>query len=189
MPRTDPETLFLVGRVTQPHGVQGEMKVRPETDDPERFGLLDRVFVGADAARASRTEREVDGVRFQQMKNGTTAVLLSLADVDSREAAGDLRGQSVFAHEDDLPPLEDGEVFVHDLIGMTVVVLDEDEQPTGETVGTIRDVFEGGATFLFAVQREGRPDLLVPDVEAIVREVDAEAREIRILPPDGLLDL
>jgi len=189
MPRINPESLFLVGRVTQPHGVRGEMKVRPETDDPERFGLLDRVFVGADATRAARTEREVRSVRFQSMKNGTVAVLLGLADVTTREAAGDLRGQDVYAHEDDLPPLDEGEVFIHDLIGMTVVVVDEDDQPTGETVGTVRDVYETGASFLFAVAREGRPELLVPDVEPVVREVDAEAREIRILPPDGLLDL
>lgn len=189
MPSFDPDSLLLVGRVTQPHGVHGEIKVRPETDDPERFGLLDRVFVGADARRAARAEREVDGVRFQTMKNGTVAVLLSLVGVDSRDAAGDLRGQAVFALEDDLPPLEEGEVFVHDLIGMTVVMVDDDDQPTGETVGTVRDVYESGASFLFAVAREGRGDLLVPDVPAIVREVDPEAREIRILPPDGLLDL
>ena len=123
------------------------------------------------------------------MKNGTTAVLLALTGVDSREDAADLRGQSVFAHADDLPPLEDGEVFVHDLIGMAVVVVDEDGQPTGETVGEVRDVLETGASLMFSVARDGRADLLVPDVPPIVREVDTEAREIRILPPDGLLDL
>ncbi|MEM6326983.1 MAG: ribosome maturation factor RimM [Bacteroidota bacterium] len=189
MSRTDPDTLLLVGRVTQPHGVHGEMKVFPETDDPARFADMERVFVGADARRAARTTREVEGVRFQSMKNGTVAVLLALADVTTREGAGALRGQMVYAHADDLPPLEDGEVFVHDLIGMTVVVVDEDDHPTGETVGTVRDVFETGASFLFSVAREGRPDLLVPDVEPIVRAVDAEAREIRLFPPDGLLDL
>ena len=186
---TDPESLFLVGHVTQPHGVRGEMKVRPETDDPARFGLFDRLFIGADARGAARQERDVKGVRFQSMKNGSVAVLLTLEDVDSREAAADLRGLQVFAHEDDLPPLDEGEVFVHDLIGMTVLVVDEDDEPTGETVGTVRDVFDSGATFLLSVAREGRPDLLVPDVEPIVRAVDPEAREIRVFPPEGLLDL
>ena len=186
---TDSDRLFLVGRITQPHGVMGEMKVRPETDDPARFGLFDRLFVGPDAAGAARREREVTGVRFQHMKNGTVAVLLRLADVESREAAGDLRGMDVFAHEDDLPPLDEGEVFVHDLIGMRVLVVDDEGEPTGEVVGTVRDVFDSGATFLFSVAREGRPDLLVPDVDPIVRVVDAEAREIHIVPPEGLLDL
>ena len=189
MLRVNPDDLFLVGQVTLPHGVHGEMKVRPETDDPARFALFERIYIGADAPRAARSEREVEGVRFQTMKNGTTAVLLGLAGVDTREDAADLRGQSVFAHVGDLPPLEDGEVFVHDLIGMSVVVVDEKEQPTGETVGEVRDVLETGASLMFSVAREGRPDLLVPDVPPIVRAVDTDAREIRILPPDGLLDL
>ncbi|OZC03170.1 ribosome maturation factor RimM [Rubricoccus marinus] len=189
MPETDSDALFLVGRITQPHGVRGEMKVRPETDDPERFGLFDRLFIGPDARTAARREQDVQSIRFQQMKNGTTAVLLTLKTVTSREDAGDLRNQNVYAHEDDLPPLADGEVFVHDLIGMTVVIVDEDDEPTGETIGTVRDVFESGASFLYSVTRDGQPDLLIPDVEPIVRSVDGEAREIRVFPPDGLLDL
>ena len=185
----DPDRLLLIGRVTQPHGVRGEMKVRPETDDPARFAELDRVFIGSEAREAARRERPVEGVRYQGMKNGTVAVLLAVEGVDTREDAADLRGADVFAHEADLPPLAEGEVFVHDLIGMTAVVVNEDDEPTGETIGTVRDVYENGASFLFAVARDGRPDLLVPDVEPVVRKVDAEARQIHVLPPDGLLDL
>ncbi len=186
---TDPDALFLVGRITQPHGVRGEMKVRPETEDPDRFGLFDRLFIGPDAKAAARREQDVKTVRFQTMKNGTVAVLVTLDDINTREDAGDLRGQNVYAHEDDLPPLAEGEVFVHDLVGMTVLIVDEDDEPTGDTIGTVRDVFESGASFLYSVARDGQPDLLIPDVEPIVRLVDADAREIHVFPPDGLLDL
>lgn len=185
----DPDDLFLIGQVTQPHGVHGEMKVRPETDDPARFVEIERMYFGADPRAAARKAFAVDTVRYQTMKNGTVAALVAVEGIDSREEAGDLRGTKVFAHADDLPPLAEGQVFVHDLIGMTVVLVDEDDELTGETLGTVRDVFENGASFLFSVIREGQPDLLVPDVPPIVRAVDAEAREIRVFPPDGLLDL
>ncbi|MEL6615077.1 MAG: ribosome maturation factor RimM [Bacteroidota bacterium] len=185
----DPDDLFLIGQVTQPHGVYGEMKVRPETDDPDRFVEIERVFLGADPRAAVRSAHTVESVRYQPMKNGTVAALVGVEGVDSREAAADLRGTKVYAHVDDLPPLAEGEVFVHDLIGMTVVLVDEDDAPTGETLGTVRDVFESGASYLFSVARDGLHDLLIPDVEPIVRSVDADAREIRVFPPNGLLDL
>ena len=174
-----PDTLLLVGTVGRPHGVGGEVKVIPETDDPERLRGLDRVFVGAtpEAAR----ERVVEGLRFQPNKHGVAA-LIRFAGVAGREGAELLRGQSVYASESDLPPLEDGEVFIHDLIGLAVFTEDD------EAVGTVTDVMLGGAQDLLVIQRDGKPDALVPDVDEIVTLIDLDAERITIAPPEGLLD-
>ena len=176
--------LLLMGRVGRPHGVRGEMKVTPETDDPARFELLDRLFVGA-TAEAAR-ERAVAGVRFQFPK-GRTVVLLSLEGVDDLDVAETLRGQNLYADAADLPPLEEGEAYLHDLVGLVAFHVGDDGEPTGEPLGTVHDVLDG-AQLLFAVRREGRPDVLVPDVEAIVAGVDLEGRRLLLHPLEGLFD-
>ena len=161
--------------------------MRPETDDPDRLVDLARVFVGPDAARAA--EREVESVRFQYPKGGRTVVLLGLADVTDREGADAQRGLGVYAHPDDLPALIEGEVFVHDLIGLRVETVASDGEGEPNVLGEVRDVLEGGAALLIVVSRDGQPDVLVPDVPEIVLSVDLDAGRILIDPPDGLLDL
>src|SRR5690606_12968758 len=114
-------------------------------------------------------------------------VLRRLGGVDAREDAEALRGLSVYAAEADLPPLEAGEVYLHDLIGLTAWTVDEAGEPA-EAVGIVRDVLEGGAQLLFVVARDGVPDVLVPDVPEIVRAVDVGAGRLLLDPPEGLFD-
>ena len=173
-----PDTLLLVGTVGRPHGVSGEVKVIPETDDPDRLRDLQRVFVGT-SVEAAR-ERAITGMRFQPNKHGVAA-LVKFEGVVGREGADLLRGQFVYAVEDDLPPLEEGQVYVHDLIGLAVVTED------GEAVGTVTDVMLG-AQDLLVVKRDGKPQALIPDVDEIVTLVDLDAEQITIAPPEGLLD-
>ena len=176
--------LLLMGRVGRPHGVRGELKAVPETDDPQRFTGLARVFLGASEATAN--EVAVEGVRFQYPK-GRTVVLLALAGVDSVEAAEDLRGQLLFAHPDDLPPLDEGEAFLHDLVGLDVFVVGEDGDEAGATpLGTVRDLYDG-AQLLFAIRRPGKPEVLLPDVDEFVVRLDLDARRLYVRPPEGLL--
>lgn len=171
-------SLLLVGVCGAPHGVRGEVKVIPETDDPGRLIGLDRLWLGP--AAASARERAVDSVRLQTTKRGEIA-LVHLDGVSTPEEAGTLRHLLVFAHEDDLPPLEDGEVFLHDLIGLTALV-------DGEPVGTVSNVLDATAQPLLVIKRDGRPDALVPDVPEIVAEVDLDAGTLTLTPPEGLLD-
>ena len=180
---TDPDRLLLMGRVTRPHGVRGEIKVAPDTDDPQRFDGLERLFLGADPASAR--ERAVEHVRFQYPK-GRTVVLLSIADVDSVEAADDLRGLQVYADPDDLPALEEGQAFLHDMIGLTVIEVDADGAEVGE-MGTVRDLYDG-SQLLFAIARPGGPDVLLPDVDEFVVRLDLDARRLYVRPPEGLVE-
>ncbi len=108
-------------------------------------------------------------------------MLLSLAGSVTRESAEALRGLSVFADVDDLPPLADDEVFLHDLIGFEVVHAD-----TGASLGTVRDLYDG-AQLLFAIEPPGGGDLLLlPDVEEFVIETDVPGRRLAVRPPEGL---
>ena len=181
---TDPDRLLLMGRVGKTHGVRGEVKVMPETDDPQRFADVERLFLGPtpEAAR----EIAVEGVRYQYPK-GRTVILLALDGVETMEAAEDLRNLHLYADPDDLPPLEDGEAYVHDLIGLDVYEADESGAPAAEPFGTVRDLYDG-AQLLFAIGRDGKPDVLLPDVEEFVVSVDVEAGRMVVRLPDGLVD-
>ena len=85
--------LLMVGRIIRSHGVLGEVKVLPESDDPERLLELSEIFVGTDEATA--TSHAVESARFQQSKKGL-AVLMKLKDVSGRDSADALRQQVVF---------------------------------------------------------------------------------------------
>lgn len=184
MSSVPPDSLLLMGRCGRAHGIRGEVKVIPETDEPERFETLKRVFVGETPERAA--ERPVEAVRFQPQK-GRTVVLLRLGGIGTREDAETLRGQAVFAAEADLPALDEGAVFFHDLIGLAVWTVDDDGAPLAQA-GTVADVLEGAAQLLFVVVRDGAPDVLVPDVPEIVRAVDLPAGRLLIDPPEGLFE-
>ncbi len=175
----NPETLLLVGRVGKTHGVQGEVKVIPETGDPERFAALETVFLGQQPEDAA--PHSVLSVRFQQSKRGLT-VILKLDGIETMEQAAALRRRAVFAFEGDLPPLADDEFFLHDLIGLDVVT----EQ--GEAVGAVKDVLELRAHRVYVIARPGKPDAMIPAVPAFIADVDVDGAQLVVRLIEGLLD-
>ena len=180
----DPDRLLLMGRVGRTHGVRGEMKVVPDTDDPQRFADLERLYIGETEKNAR--EIAVESVRFQYPK-GRTVVLLALDGVETLEAAEALRNHLLYADPDDLPSLAEGEAYFHDLVGLDVVLVDEDGEPVGDPVGTVRDLYDG-AQLLFAIAREGKPEVLLPDVDEFVVRLDLDARRLYVRPPEGLFE-
>ena len=174
----DRPVLREMGRIVRPHGVMGELKVAPETDDPDRFHSLESVYVGAD--EASATSFDILSVRLQPSKYGIT-VLLALNGVTDRQAAEKLLKQRVFAREEDLPELDDGEFYYSDLIGLPVFALD------GAEVGSVKDVFERPGQDLLVIERPSGGQVMVPLVPDLVPEIDMVEGRIVIDPVDGLL--
>jgi 16S rRNA processing protein RimM len=181
MSETERDSLLLVGVCGPPHGIRGEVKVIPETDDPERLLGLERVWVGTSLEEAR--PREIVGARFHTSKRGLV-VLMQFRGADTPEAAEALRKHRVYAHEDDLPALDEGDLYLHDLVGMAVLL----EENGAEPIGEVAEVIEGVAQDLLVVRRPGQPDALVPDVPEIVVAVDPEAGTLTLRPPEGLLD-
>ncbi|MEX0821575.1 MAG: ribosome maturation factor RimM [Rhodothermales bacterium] len=173
------DTLLLMGRIWRPHGLDGEVKIIPETDDPKRFEDLEVVHTGR---TASTTEtRAVEKVRFQTTKKGTL-VIVKLEGVDSREKAAELNKSSVFVRREDVPPLADDEYFVHDLIGLTAV-LDE-----GGEIGLVDNVLDLPGQNVLVIAREGREPAMVPAVPEFVRSIDLTSGRVVIRPIEGLLE-
>lgn len=173
-----PTGYAVVGRVRKPHGLHGELVVEVLSDEPEAvFAAGRRVSLGsADAVPSGDAHLVSRGRPFKD------TWLVTLSDVGDRNAAESLRGAHLLVPLDDLSPLDDDEVFIHDLPGMNVVHVD------GTPVGVIDDVTRLPHGLLIEV-RTARGVLSVPFVEPIIASVDRNARVITIDPPDGLLEL
>ncbi len=169
------EDFLRVGVVTTTHGVHGEVKVYPTTDDPKRFLDLERVFVDEQNVR---TEREIEGVKF--FKN---MVILKLSGIGDMDRAAKLRGAELYVSREDAVPLEEGEYYIADLLGMEVV---SDE---GEVLGHVQDVIETGANDVYMVRRPKGKPLLLPAIPDCVLDIDVEAGRMRVHIMEGLLEL
>ena len=173
------EELLRVGRVWRPHGVRGECKIIPESDDPERLMELDAIYLGPDAGRATRYA--VESARMQRVKRGPL-VLFGLEDIEDRDQAAALRGAGVFAEASSLPGPGDQEAYIHDLIGLPVV------DTEGAPVGTLTDILQPSAQYIYVVTTgEGR-DIMIPAVETFIKEVDFENEKITVNLIEGLFE-
>lgn len=161
---------IAVGRINSPWGVRGHVKVTPLTHNPERLAVGSRVLV----AGVPRTIKDVKSPR------GFPCILFE--GITGTDAANRLRDALIEIDEDELPPLPEGEYYIHDLIGLRVVAT------TGEELGTLDDVLETGANDVYLVKRPGQKDLLVPVIDDVVIEVDLDAGTVTIEVIPGLLD-
>lgn len=173
-PQSQQPDYVIIGRITKPHGVRGAVKVEPITDDPNRFSLLDKVYVGSE-------DKPGDAVDIERVQFQNKLLILSLANVTSREAADALRGKYLHIPADQALDLPDGSVYIYDLIGLKVVT------NKNEFVGTVKDFQEYPANDMFVIENDGR-EYLIPDVPDIVQDVNIEDGTIIINPIDGLLD-
>lgn len=171
---------LIVARVRKPHGIRGELSVQVETDRPGVVFRPGRVLLVADA-RGRPSGETLTVERTRPFKGGLLLKAAEHAGLTPEVEA--LRGRTLVARRDELET-EAGadEPFYHELVGMRV-------EAGGETVGTVRELFEAPAGLLLEVRREGRHPLLLPYVDEVVRRVDREAGVVEIDPPPGLLDL
>ncbi|MBN1540831.1 16S rRNA processing protein RimM [candidate division KSB1 bacterium] len=164
----------IVGTVLRPHGIRGELKVAAETDDPQRFNRLDRVFLRL-------PDGEFRQAQIEHVKIIDRGLLVVFKGIDTRTAAETLRGATIEIPGSKVLPLPEGKYYYFELIGLQVVTQD------GELVGTIKDIVSYPANDVYVVAT-GERDILVPDSPDIIREIDVRNRRLVIHPMPGLLD-
>ena len=151
---------LLLGTVVRPQGVRGEVKLRHETDDPERFAALQTVYL-----RAGETYRPL---RVLAARAVGAEAYLTLEGVIDREAAEALRGQEVYVDRAHARPLAPGETFIADLLGAQAT----DTQ--GRPVGVLRDVLQNGGVDVLVFDTP-RGTLMAPFLKRLVLALDTEA--------------
>lgn len=179
MPDASRPELVIVGRVRRAHGIRGEVAVELLTDEPDAvFAPGRRVFAGTVTGDQAPDRLELHVVRSSPFKGG---LLVAFREIADRNAADLWRDRFLLVPDDELTPPAEGELYLHDLLGMRVARVD------GEPVGTVADVYELPQGLVLEVDR-GRGSVLVPFDDRTVVEVDEDERLIRIDPLPGLLD-
>jgi 16S rRNA processing protein RimM len=166
------DDFLLVGTIGLPFGVRGQVKLHAITSRPEHLRRLKTLYLGDD-----RLPIAVRGLT--QQKPGI--LVLTLAGIDSRNAAENLRNVDVYIHPHDAAPLEEDEYYLHDLPGMQV------ETTSGELLGTVKEVLETGANEVLVVSRPEGGEVLIPMIRDVVKRLDVEQKQIVIEPMEGLL--
>ena len=175
-PKAQNPKYLVIGQITKPHGVRGELRVDVTTDLPERYHQLETVLI-AKNERQTPQEMVVDSVRFHQEK-----ALIKFVGYNYRDQVEGFRKWLVLIPTEEAIPLEDGEFFYYQLIGMEMVT---DE---GEPVGVVKEIIQTGANDVFVVSHREKGELLIPDTEEVVTNVDADLRTITIHIIPGLLE-
>lgn len=168
------EQFLRVGVISSTHGVRGEVKVFPTTDDPERFKLLKKVIL--DTGREHQT-LEIQGVKF--FKN---MVILKFKGYDNINDIEKYKGMDLLVSREDAVPLGEDENFIVDLIDMTVVT------DKGETLGTLVDVMQTGANDVYVVETPQKKEVLLPAIKDCILDVNVEEKRMLVHVLEGLLD-
>ena len=171
-----PHDLVEIGTLTRPHGIRGEMRVDYYADSVD---LLRGDAVYLQAGSQPPRKVTVDTVRLHQ---GTP--LVRFTEAPDRTSAEYLRGQALLVPESSLPELEDDEMYLNDLMGLSVVL-----DTTGETLGVLEHVLFHGEQEVWSIQTPAGKEILLPAVPEFVADIDLDAAVIRITPPEGLLEL
>ena len=167
------EDLLQVGAITQTHGIRGEVKVFPLTDDVGRFKK--GISLILDLGR-SRLDLEVETVKFFKQ-----FVILKFKGIDNINDIERYKRCPLLVERKDAVELEEDEYFIADMIGIEVVT--EDDKP----FGTLKDVMETGANDVYVIDTDEHGEVLVPAIRECIMDVDIENQKMKIHLMDGLI--
>ena len=166
------EQFLQVGVISSTHGIRGEVKVFPTTDDPMRFKKLKKVLL--DTGR-ERLELEVQSVRFFKQ-----FAIVKFKGIDNINDIERYKGKGLFVPREDAVPLGEDEYYIADLIGMEVFTEDGH-------FGVVKDVIETGANEVYIIESDEHGEVLIPAIRQCVLDVNVEEKKMKIRLMDGLI--
>ncbi len=167
--------LFRIGVFSNTHGVRGEIKVYPTTDDINRFDYVKDVVM--DCGREGMKELEVSGCRY--FKN---MVIMKFKGIDNINDIEKYKGSDIFVTRENAIPLEEDEYYISDILGADVFD-DEDN-----ILGTLKDVMQTGANDVFVVSMKSGREALFPVIDECVKLIDTDNKKVIVHIMSGLLD-
>ena len=173
---TPPPPFLILGKVLRPHGVRGELRVQLMTDYPERIVKLKKIALGD-----SPTSTKIQFYSVEFMRPHQDYGLLKLKNVNDRNDADLLRDLFVMVKTEDAVPLDEDEIYLYQLIGMTV------KTDTDDILGTVTDVLETGANDVYIIKSDKYGEILIPVIESVVLKTDTDTNTITVKLPEGLL--
>lgn len=143
----------VIGKISAPHGVRGEVRIVPLTDFPERFKNLKTVFLEDDS------KMELESVKFSNK-----FIIAKFKNINSRNDIEIFNGKLLMLNRSDIPSLPEGEYYNFDIIGLEVI------DDKGSKLGKITEVLKTGSNDVYVV--EGKKQILVPALKKVVKEIN-----------------
>ena len=168
------EQLLQVGVISSTHGVRGEVKVFPTTDDANRFKKLKKIILDTGM---EKKELEIQGVKFFKQ-----FVILKFKGIDNINDIEKYKGKNLYVTRENAVKLKKDEYFIADLIDMQVVLED------GTLLGILTDVMKTGANDVYCVESEKYGEVLLPAIGECILAVDVEGRKMTVHLMPGLID-
>ena len=169
------ENMLRVGVITSPHGIKGEVKVFPTTDDAKRFKDLKKVILD--------TGKEYIPMEIEHVKFFKNMVILKFKGYDNINEIEKYKSRDLLITRDQAVDLAPDEYFITDLIGLAVV------SDQGVELGTLKDVLETGANDVYVVAMKDGKELMLPAIGDCILNVDLEQGRMEVHVLEGLMDL
>ena len=167
------EELLQVGVITQTHGIRGEVKVFPTTDDAARFRDLKHVLLD--------TGKETLPLEIENVKFFKQFVILKFKGFDNINDVEGYKRCPLLVERSEAVPLEEDEYFITDMIGMQV------STDSGEDFGVLKDVLTTGANDVYVIDRPSEGEVLIPAIKECILDVDVPGRKMTVHVMKGLV--
>lgn len=160
--------LIKIAKIVSAHGLNGEVKIFPYTDDLKGFKEYNEIYI--------------DGEELEiiSQKIASKFIVLKLKGFDYIDDVKRLIDKDVFIYKAQMPSLDEGEYYIHELIAMEVY------SEADELIGTVKDVMETSANHVLVVDHDGK-EALIPFVKAFIKELDLKRRKIKVKLIEGIL--
>lgn len=164
---------YNVGKIVNTHGIRGEVRVLPTTDFvDERFAPQKKLYLQAAGAPLALT--------IERARQHKGFILVKFVGYDDINAVEGFRNHELMVSAADQQPLEDGQYYYHQIIGLTVQTVE------GEQLGQIKEILSPGANDVWVVDRPGKADLLLPVIDDVVKRVDLDKGQVTVEMMEGL---
>lgn len=162
---------IVVGKIVNTHGIRGDIKVYPHTNDMERFSTLKRVYIGEE-----KLSFEIENVKYHK-----GMILLKLKDFNNINEVLKFKDEFIFVDELNKIKLPKDNYFIYELIDCKVFDLD------GKLLGYIKDVLQNSSNDIYIIKDKDR-EYLIPAVKEFIKEVNIREKKIIIDPIEGMIE-
>lgn len=160
--------LIKIAKIVSAHGLNGEVKIFPYTDDLSNFKEYKQIYIDGEE------------LEIVSQKIASKFIVLKLKGFDYIDDVKRLLNKDVFINKVQMPSLDEGEYYIHELIAMEVY------SEADEFIGTVKDVMETSANHVLVVDHDGK-EALIPFVKAFIKELDLKCRKIKVKLIEGIL--
>ena len=162
-----------VGQIVNTFGIKGFVKIYPYVDDISRFDNLKKVYI-----KSKKVDEEL---QIEEVKYHKNMVLVKFKGIETVENAEKLRNSYVEIDRADAIPLEEGQYFIADLLGLDVFL------DTGEKLGVLEDIYNTGSSDIYVVKNELGKQFLLPYIDDVIKQINLDEGKITVHIIEGLI--